>query len=87
MYATYADRAAHSIAGGIIDAQSLRAGTAPAASITTSLSSGPKSSAASKGFTETTTDEHTVKRLKKRKAAHEVQRPGPLTHQGSTLEL
>ncbi|KAB5566177.1 hypothetical protein GE09DRAFT_1284026 [Coniochaeta sp. 2T2.1] len=59
LYASYADRAACRIVGGIIDAQSLlRDGRAPAASITTS----PHSS-----FTETTTAEDGVKRLKKRK--------------------
>lgn len=53
LYASYADSAAHSIIGGIIDAQSLWDGTAPAALITTSHSSGARSSAANKSVRRT----------------------------------
>jgi hypothetical protein len=45
LHASYADRTAHSIVSGIIDAQSLRDGRAPVTSITTSHSSAPKSGA------------------------------------------
>ncbi|KAB5582827.1 hypothetical protein GE09DRAFT_283722 [Coniochaeta sp. 2T2.1] len=82
LYASYADRAARRIVDGITDARSLlRDGRAPAAAPipTSPPSSGPKSSvAANKSFAETTMAEDGVME-KRRAAAQEVQRAGPLT--------